>query len=181
MGQFVFPEAVVGKNTVEVYDQSGEYLDKFTLIFNHGYSNAVDYTSKIIYVDLDDAARDPEFKDKFQVSFILDEIGRLHFDQMGTYNDIMGDFKIVSMDDTINIYGQVVQKGDEGEPVPGIRIMLEGSDIATVTGEDGGYIFADVPIRSQKLIFFDSNMSYISEVTLMFNIDGGDICLNSLP
>ena len=180
LGQFIFPEAVVGQNTVEVYDRSDTYLDKFTLIFNNGYSNAVDYTNKIIYVDLDDATRDPEFKDKFQVSFIMDEIGRLHFDQMGTYNDIMGDFKIISLDDTINIYGQVVQEGDEGEPVPGIKIMLEDSDITAVTGEDGGYIFTDVPIRNQKLIFFDSDMSYISEVTLMFNINGGDICLNSL-
>ncbi len=181
LGQYIFPEAVVGQNTVEVYNQSGEYMDEFTLIFNHGYSNAVDYTNKIIYVDLDDASREPEFKDKFQVSFVMDEIGRLHFDQMGTYNDIMGDFKIVSiLDTTINIYGQVVQKGDEGEPVPGIKIMLEGLDRTAVTGEDGGYMFADVPIRNQKLIFFDSDMCYISEVMLMFNIDGGDICLNSL-
>lgn len=97
--------------------------------------------------------------------------------------DDNGDFscvKLISLESTVNLYGQVVTKCEDADPLQGITIEVENTDISCTTGIDGDFMLANVPIKKQKLNFYDADHEYIDSVELFFNIDGGDICLCSL-
>ncbi len=180
LGQYLFQNMPIGHNIIELYDENDNFLDVFEIIFNEGYADFADYEDKKIYIELSSTDRSPEFKDKFEVSFSLDECGKIHFNEVGTYNNIVGDMDFVSFDETINLYGQIVNECESSDPLPDITIEVENTDISCKTGIDGDFLLPNVPITKQKLNFYDANGEYISGVEILFNIDGGDICLNSV-
>ena len=177
LGQYLFEDMPIGHNIIEIYDENGNYLDMFEIVFNEGGADYVSRERKIIYIDLDATKRDPEFKDKFQVSFSFNEADKIHFDEIGTYNDIIGDIELITLDETINIYGQVIEECEDADPLPGITLEVEDTDISCTTGIDGDFILLDVPIDKQKVNFYDAKQEYIDSVEILFNIDSGDICL----
>lgn len=179
LGQYLFDNMPVGHNIIELYDENDNYLDMFEIVFNEGYANSVDDTDKIIYINLDDINR-ALFKDKYQVSFSIDEMGKLHFGEIGPYNDIIGDIELITIDKTVSFYGQIVNDCENPVPLPDIKIEVENTDISCTTGTDGDFVLPNVPIRKQRFNFYDANGEYISGVDISFNIDGGDICLNKL-
>lgn len=180
LGQYLFQNMPIGHNIIEIYDENDNYLDVFEIIFNEGYADYVDYEHNKIYIDLSNTNRSPEFKDKYEVSFGFDETGKIHFSEMGTYNNIIGDMEFVSFDKTINLYGQIVNVSESSDPLPDITIEIENTDISCKTGIDGDFMLPNVPIKKQRLNFYDANAEYISSVDVLFNIDGSDICLNNM-
>jgi hypothetical protein len=178
LGQYLFEDMPIGHNIIEVYDEEGNYIDAFEIVFNEGYANAVDHKNNRIYIDLNDTNRALAFHDKYQVSFGIDDAGKIHFNETGPNNTIVGDMEFVSLDKTVNLYGQIVNKTKDS--LPDIKIEVDNTDISCITGSEGDFLLSDVPIRNQRLNFYDANGEFISGVEILFNIDGGDICLNSL-
>ena len=177
LGQYLLKNMPIGHNIIEVYDEKDHYIDKFEIIFDQGYADYIDDERHKIYIDLDNTA---EFTDKYEVSFGFDEMNKLHFIETGTSHGIIGDIEFVSLDKTINLYGRVMNDGEALNPLPDITIEVENTDISCVTGKDGGFNLPSVPIREQRLIFYDSSGEAISGVDIYFNIDKGNFCLNSL-
>lgn len=90
--------------------------------------------------------------------------------------DSTGDLQFVSLDETINLYGRVMNQQSDTDPLPDITIEVESTNICCTTGKDGGFMLPNVPIEKQRLNFFDANNKLICGVDVYFNIDGGDIC-----
>lgn len=180
LGQYLFENMPIGHNIIEIYDENDNYLDMFEVIFNEGYADSLDDTHKIIYIDLKDTNSALAFKDKYEVSFGIDELGMIHFDEIGPFHDIIGDIELILLDKTVNLYGQIVNECASPVPLPDIKIEVENTDISCTTDVDGDFVLPNVPIRKQRLNFYDANGEYISGVDILFNIDGGDICLNKL-
>ena len=87
-----------------------------------------------------------------------------------------GNMQIVSLDETINLYGRVMNQQNDTDPLPDITIEVEGTNICSTTGKDGGFVLPNVPIKKQRLNFFDASNELICGADVYFNIDGGDIC-----
>ncbi len=178
LGQYLFENMPIGHNIIEVYDDNNNYIDMFEIIFNDEYADFVDNKNNRVYIDLNGTQNALVFTDKYQVSFGIDDMGKIHFDETGPCHDVIGDIEFVSLDQTVNLYGQIVN--ETADPLAEIKTEIENTDISCITGVEGDFLLPDVPIKEQRLNFYDAGGEYISGVDLLFNIDGGDICLNSL-
>ena len=70
------------------------------------------------------------------------------------------------------ISGQVVDK-ETGAPISGAAIILEGTDIATVTAEDGRYSLGPAPAGDYTLSFIKSG--YIEANVTDYTVAGGEV------
>jgi len=70
------------------------------------------------------------------------------------------------------ISGQVFDK-ESAQPISGAAIILEGTDIATVTADDGRYSLGPAPAGSYTLSFIKSG--YIEANVTDFTVTGGEI------
>jgi outer membrane receptor protein involved in Fe transport len=70
------------------------------------------------------------------------------------------------------VSGQVVDK-ETGTPISGAAIILEGTDIATVTAEDGRYSLGPAPAGDYTLSFIKSG--YIEANVTDYTVAGGEV------
>jgi hypothetical protein len=70
------------------------------------------------------------------------------------------------------VSGQVLDQ-ESGAPVPGAAIIIEGTDVATVTAEDGRYSLGPIAAGQYTLSFIKSG--YIEANVTDYNIAGGQI------
>ena len=61
---------------------------------------------------------------------------------------------------TRSIRGKVIHR-DSDQPIPGTDIMVKGTDINTVTGEDGSYWLENVPDQAREILFFSREHGFL--------------------
>ena len=150
---------------------------------NDNYTNILDMIFDVNhtrYIDLYPINRYPEFSNRFQFLFDTENMCNIRLSETCSDNDHFGCIKIISLESTVNLYGQIISKYEDSDPLPDITIEVENTDISCTTGIDGDFILQNVPIKKQKLNFYDADHEYIESVEILFNIDGGDICMCSL-
>lgn len=70
------------------------------------------------------------------------------------------------------VSGQIVDK-ETGEPLSGVAIIIEGTDVATVTAEDGRYSLGPTTAGNYTLSFIKSG--YIEANVTDYNVAGGEV------
>ncbi|HKK17469.1 MAG TPA: TonB-dependent receptor [Opitutales bacterium] len=70
------------------------------------------------------------------------------------------------------VSGQIVDK-ETGQPIPGVAILIDGTEIGTVTGSDGRYTLGPAPAGEYTINFFKSG--YLEGNVTEFAVAAGEV------